>query len=1650
MKHKMFKRAIVMMLALAMLLTSTGTAAFAESLNEEAVNPAEETAVTEQAAEVNDDAVPAAQDAGEKASEAKDSELTAKDWEAKLPSKISDDAREAMAQVAKSQNGSDIALYKAFANADSLKAGDASFVMFALEYANVFGVRKAIKDDSKGTVKSGDLEFPVDADTDAWIKALKKAELYTEINEENMPKQGDIVFVKGTAAVVTDAADDGSCTVYGQKEEKDGEVSKYSADAKDIDGFVSLKAVSDKVADEEAAEEETAEDAEAVENTEEELTEEEKAAEEAKKAEEAAEKAETEAVKEAENKAIKKGLYRQTLEADLVAAPGAGGKLKAIGRTLSGADKNTKISLTGMLPDGAYVKAYPVKVEVPGHNVIAAYDITIYVKDKDGNESVWQPEAPLNVSITNKEITEASEKAAEDSSFSVFHMENKDAKAVKVEDLDLAGGEASFEAGSFSIYAVTEEAEAVRVHYRFWMSKDEATSASGTPYRTISLQDDEELLAPADPTDTTKGKFTGWKYKADDNAVSFPVTASVSGDADTFIDIYAEFDGAQYATFMSLPTGTSRTVYHTAVLTEDNSTYSIDLGTVPAYGGPNGYKFVGWTTQRPTDAKGYGENTAKSNYYKDEITGLDGSVTLYPVCKKVYNVSFNGNGGLVQNLPVYKVLVTGDDTWSEVLTKVNRVERTGYSKNNGWFDGPDDDANPVTLHGDVNITEDTSYYAHWDATTTKVTIKYWKEPVDNVESHHVPYELIDSEEVAVPTGTTLTLNKSSMAIGSKTLAADTIRNNIANGGAKVSSGNFTADSDLNYFNTSVVTAYDANGDYHSTNSTPGSLNVSVADDGSTIVDVWYNRKVYQLNFTFKLRSFGTNAYVENSGLSRVNTKFPTSGTFKIRLGESLSGKWPNVNDYEFSPIGSLGFSVVSIGKRKSGDSYPDAVSAIFDTPLAYVNANLLNCADSSGKIELWGRYNNNNFKGGLVTATVTEYYQNADGTYSSTSQNYKYGKGNTQSDAEEYTTPNYPGYVLNAQKTLQNNGSAYNVEQNPNGTVSITYKRDGPYTAKVYYDLAPYTATLQYGDTLLTGSAATINYKHVIDTALRSSDIAGVYTDPFSSGKIPDYMEFGGWYTDEDCNENYKLTNTTTMPASNVILYAKLTNKQITVSIDNGKTDANQIKTDQPLNLSGSEFGNGVRKLEYGTDNCENKYYAHKNTVAEFMPTYWTNPVWENHVFKGWKIREKDSSGNWGAWEDLADLNMIVDHDIELQAQWQDMTQHQIHYIEEGKEVYLDTNKYVEGCNVVIKGTDTEIYDKATETSKVFKYWLAEDGTTKYYPGDTVEMGTTDITLTAVFENGGSSSGSKKATYTFVTPSGSNWDTYYEEIVYKGERLSPPPVNPAKDGSTFQGWFRDEACKVKFEGFGTVNAPVDTTLYASFRSPYRVTYMGQEDELITVQNYSGDGSEFLDTSGVGENYSYSSQLAVIGWTTEKTTPGTIPANVYNGLSELHVTSDMTMYPVLEGGNNLTFVTADDATQVPAKFYAKSQNLNFTWPDPDDITRENYTFTGKWYTDPACENEFNWNTTLTADTTIYAGWKINDNVDLKSNYTVAWWIEKADSNGDRNDINNYYYSNSVVGSDVNVGTQIGGGTTVSANGNNGAASNVEHAENIASN
>ena len=110
------------------------------------------------------------------------------------------------------------------------------------------------------------------------------------------------------------------------------------------------------------------------------------------------------------------------------------------------------ITVSGLLPQGAYVTAEPVEVTLEDLTVLAAYDITIY--DAEGN--VWQPDESVDVDIQTPILADAGE-------VEIYHMEDASAEPEYVETVT-ADSVATFSAESFSVYVIAKNHEDISLH----------------------------------------------------------------------------------------------------------------------------------------------------------------------------------------------------------------------------------------------------------------------------------------------------------------------------------------------------------------------------------------------------------------------------------------------------------------------------------------------------------------------------------------------------------------------------------------------------------------------------------------------------------------------------------------------------------------------------------------------------------------------------------------------------------------------------------------------------------------------------------------------------------------------------------------------------------------------------------------------------------------------------------------------------------------------------------------------------------------------------------------------------------------------------------------------------------------------------------
>ncbi len=116
------------------------------------------------------------------------------------------------------------------------------------------------------------------------------------------------------------------------------------------------------------------------------------------------------------------------------------------------AEDGAVITVSGLLPQGAYVTAEPVEVVLEDLTVLAAYDITIY----DGEGNVWQPDESVVVDIQTPVLVEVEE-------VEIYHMEDANAELEHVDTIATDSDVATFTAESFSVYVIVKNNEDIKL-----------------------------------------------------------------------------------------------------------------------------------------------------------------------------------------------------------------------------------------------------------------------------------------------------------------------------------------------------------------------------------------------------------------------------------------------------------------------------------------------------------------------------------------------------------------------------------------------------------------------------------------------------------------------------------------------------------------------------------------------------------------------------------------------------------------------------------------------------------------------------------------------------------------------------------------------------------------------------------------------------------------------------------------------------------------------------------------------------------------------------------------------------------------------------------------------------------------------------------
>ena len=207
---------------------------------------------------------------------------------------------------------------------------------------------------------------------------------------------------------------------------------------------------------------------------------------------------------------------------------------------------------------------------------------------------------------------------------------------------------------------------------------------------------------------------------------------------------------------------------------------------------PHGYTDVSYDVDSTHKLVGWAEKANGTENIADKIKVPEGStsVNVYAIIKKGYWVTFDSDGGSIVDS---QFVLNGDKL---VLNENTNPTKPGYTFV-GWYN------DSTKVENDATVTNPMTLKAHWDAAQVSYTINYWQQKVTddkNATDAQKTYEYVEAETKKETTGTKISATNSKKYKG------------------------FT---------------------YNANNS---SKDVEISGDGTTIINVYYDRVLCTVNF----------------------------------------------------------------------------------------------------------------------------------------------------------------------------------------------------------------------------------------------------------------------------------------------------------------------------------------------------------------------------------------------------------------------------------------------------------------------------------------------------------------------------------------------------------------------------------------------------------------------------------------------------------------------------------------------------------------------------------------------------------------------------------------------------------------------------------
>ena len=944
--------------------------------------------------------------------------------------------------------------------------------------------------------------------------------------------------------------------------------------------------------------------------------------------------------------------------------------------------------------------------------------------------------------------------------------------------------------------------------------------------------------------------------------------------------------------------------------------------------------------------EGYTFNWDKSTYVTTVQKDGNTELGLYYDRNKRY-IYLDSNGGTYYD-PIGKTYGSDID-----LSKYTPT-RDGYIFN-GWS-CIDKATGNVIESPDLMPDADVYYKANWTKTNTSFTITYFVENAD--------------DENYTNTGTYTVSN-----ILTETKVAD-ISNlqTLINNGFKNIKGD-----EAPYFT------------YNSALSSP-SYEVTVNGDGSTNINVYYDRNEYTINFVLGGRS-GSNytIYTGNtpSSTSSVSSNITlntdegdytiTSGsTYSItaKYGANIAEQWPYATT-DISPtsvtvrgwFGWGGTTYYPYGwlylKENSTSSYVTQVSGVYT-----MNKDLIQATTSGGTTTYSGKNLYLQWTSSSSNYTVHYMFETIDGSDFVENEAYK---TMITSNAMNYKTIAHYYYEGTSESANSNRQIYMYYYRN---TYKLTFYN---VTDTVY----PNTNGITFGEGITNGTGGLdikygANLSSLQDIKLDSDQY------PIQTLGYKDWI-FEGWYLDEACTVP---VDWNVIMEDDMVVYAKWIPPEYDITFDVNSGEWNDTDSKYTENALG----------EYEQVASEGE------TLAAPVP-----PTREGYEFKGWYYTNEDGI----ELEYLFSESQQVYNDIELKAKW------------EAKSEGMYTVKYVlaqyDSNGNLIKDLDQYTNPEFLLPDKVIKN--VQYGTTVTENAQYVQLDGVDIIVVDGFTKQiqiSTNDEENEIIFYYVTPQQMDYEVYYVEdtgVRYENGEVPPEDVQlaPFKTVTVTEldTLFVTEP-SIEIDGY-EVDAYKKTMVLVTdgnlnkiyfYYSPverkgeYEINYYFMKDDLTypDTPDFVASGEDSVGKYIKAEEYA-------------NYLPLTDP--LYEGHEYDAETSDVLMI-VISSGSKATMdlyfklkeytveydTMGGDWTDTSAIYTEQSDQIyttnvihNKLAPTPTEPIKENSRFAG-WY-DKATDKPYDFTAPVTGNVKLYAKW-----IELKDIVVQKKWTDNNNQDGKR--------------------------------------------------